>query len=101
MKRLVNTLLLIALLTFPQTFGQSLLSTRRTNTRAEAAVRVTLPNKESDVRFLVIGDTGTGSEKQREIGQLMLRYRQVYPYEFVLMMGDNLYGGEKAVDFKT
>jgi len=101
MNRLINVLLLIAFLTFPQTFGQSISSTQRTKASAEAPVRVTLPNKEGNVRFLVIGDTGTGSAKQREIGQWMLRYRQVFPYEFVLMMGDNMYGGEKAVDFKN
>ena len=98
MNRLVNAVLIIAFLTFPQTFGQSLSPTRRAS---EKPVLVTLPNKESNVRFMIVGDTGTGSEKQRELGQLMLRYRQVFPYEFVLMMGDNMYGGEKAVDFKN
>jgi 3',5'-cyclic AMP phosphodiesterase CpdA len=98
MNRLVNALLLIAFLVPPPTLGQS---AQRTNARVETSVRVTLPNNKDNVRFLVIGDTGTGSEKQRELGQLMLRYRQVFPYEFVLMMGDNMYGGEKALDFKN
>jgi hypothetical protein len=31
----------------------------------------------------------------------MVRYRQVFPFEFALLMGDNMYGGEKAEDFKT
>jgi hypothetical protein len=31
----------------------------------------------------------------------MLRYRQVFPFQFVLMMGDNMYGSEKAVDYKA
>jgi 3',5'-cyclic AMP phosphodiesterase CpdA len=30
----------------------------------------------------------------------MLRYRQTFPYEFALMLGDNMYGGEKAIDYK-
>jgi 3',5'-cyclic AMP phosphodiesterase CpdA len=98
MNRLVNALLVIAFLTSSQTIGQGLSPARR---GSDVPVSVTLPNKEGNVRFLVIGDTGTGSGKQRELGQLMLRYRQVFPYEFVLMMGDNMYGGEKAVDFKT
>lgn len=29
----------------------------------------------------------------------MLRYRQVFPFEFVLMMGDNLYGSETPKDY--
>jgi hypothetical protein len=31
----------------------------------------------------------------------MVRYRQAFPFEFALMMGDNLYGGETPLDFKT
>jgi hypothetical protein len=53
------------------------------------------------VRFLVVGDTGTGTEKQRELAELMHRYRQAFPFEFALLMGDNMYGGEKAEDFKA
>jgi predicted MPP superfamily phosphohydrolase len=29
----------------------------------------------------------------------MVRYKQVFPFEFVLMMGDNLYGGDSARDY--
>jgi hypothetical protein len=29
----------------------------------------------------------------------MTRYLSVFPYEFVLLMGDNMYGGESAQDF--
>ncbi|HEX8634785.1 MAG TPA: metallophosphoesterase [Pyrinomonadaceae bacterium] len=67
---------------------------------AAAPVKLTLPMKDGSVRFLVIGDTGTGTEQQYELGNVMLRYRQAFPYEFVLMMGDNMYGGEKPEDFK-
>jgi len=66
-----------------------------------APLPLTLPNKEGSVRFLVIGDTGTGSEKQHQLAGLMTRYRQVFPFEFVLMLGDNMYGGEKAADYKA
>jgi len=68
---------------------------------AASAVKLSLPLKEGSVRFLAIGDTGTGTEKQHQLADVMHRYRQVFPYEFVLMMGDNMYGGEKAADFKT
>jgi predicted MPP superfamily phosphohydrolase len=30
---------------------------------------------------------------------LGIPYRKVFPFEFVLMMGDNLYGGETAKDY--
>jgi hypothetical protein len=68
---------------------------------AGAAARLTLPNKDGSVRFLVIGDTGTGTAQQKELAAVMTRYHTAFPYEFVLMMGDNMYGGEKPADFKT
>ena len=86
MKRAFVSFILAIVFTFSTAYGQS--------------VKLTLPNKDNSVRFLVIGDTGTGSEQQQELANIMLRYRQVFPFEFVLMMGDNLYGSEKAVDYK-
>jgi len=65
-----------------------------------SAQRLTLPVKDGSVRFAVIGDTGSGSDKQREVGEMMAQYRGVFPFEFVLMMGDNLYGGEAPKDFE-
>ena len=64
-------------------------------------VKLTLPGKEGSVRFAVIGDTGTGTLKQQQLADLMLTYRQAFPFEFVLMMGDNLYGGESALDYRN
>jgi predicted MPP superfamily phosphohydrolase len=49
----------------------------------------------------VIGDTGSGTLQQRQVADMMMRYRSIYPFDFVLMMGDNLYGGESAKDFQT
>ncbi len=68
---------------------------------AGAPVRVNLPVKDGSVRFLVIGDTGTGTEKQKQLAEVMLKSRAAFPYEFVLMLGDNMYGGEKPADFKV
>ena len=65
------------------------------------AIKIALPLKEKSVKFVIIGDTGTGTEKQQELADILLRSRQVFPYEFVLMMGDNMYGGEKPADFKN
>ena len=72
----------------------------KSTTAAGAPVNVTLPMKDGSVRFAVIGDTGTGTEKQHEVGDLMVRTKAAYPFEFVLMMGDNLYKSEKAEDYK-
>lgn len=64
------------------------------------APKLTLPVKDGSVKFAVIGDTGSGSAKQREVGDTMVQYHNLYPFEFVLMMGDNMYGGEAPKDFE-
>jgi len=45
------------------------------------------------VRFAVIGDSGTGDEHQHRIARQMLAWHQRLPYDLVLMLGDNIYGG--------
>jgi hypothetical protein len=67
---------------------------------AKPAVPLTLPMKEGSVRFGIIGDTGTGSKQQQQLANIMMQYQAVFPYEFVLMMGDNLYGSETPADYR-
>src|SRR5262245_50307116 len=64
-----------------------------------AGQELRLPNKQGSVKFAVIGDTGTGDKNQAAIGSELASWRTRYPYEFVVMMGDNLYGGESKKDF--
>jgi len=71
------------------------------NNAAASPVKLALPLKEGSLRFAVIGDTGSGTQKQRDVGEMMVKYREAFPFEFVLMMGDNLYGGETPRDFET
>jgi len=59
-----------------------------------------LPLKPKSVRFAVIGDSGTGEEPQYQIGQEMSDYHAVFGFDTVIMLGDNLYGGQKPEDFK-
>ena len=102
MKRITASFVLTILLTLSSANAQER-SHPRTNGNAPATaapVKLTLPNKENSVRFVVIGDTGTGTEQQHELAQVMMRYRQAFPFEFVLMMGDNMYGSEKSGDYK-
>lgn len=101
MKRMTASLLLTILLTLTSAIAQNNSSLRSNGkSPSNSPVKLTLPNKDGAVRFLVIGDTGTGTDKQEELAQVMLRYRQVFPFEFVLMLGDNMYGSEKAADYK-
>ncbi len=50
--------------------------------------------------FAVIGDSGDGSKEQLAIAKLMVAARQKTPFDFVLMLGDNIYGGGKPKYFK-
>ena len=100
MKRITASLILTVFLTVASIYGQTSALRNNGNSRP-GAPSLTLPNKEGSVRFLVIGDTGTGSREQLELAQVMMRYWQTFPYEFVLMVGDNMYGSEKAADYKN
>jgi len=64
------------------------------------AGKLLLPLKEGSVRFAVIGDTGTGAAEQYEIARGLTGWRERFPFDFVLMMGDNLYGTEGPRDYK-
>ena len=57
------------------------------------------PLKSDSVRFAAIGDMGSGEQPQYEVAQQMLKTRQTFPFEFVIMLGDNLYGGSRPADF--
>jgi hypothetical protein len=68
---------------------------------AVAAQDLTVPNKATGtLRFAVIGDSGTGDSNQYRLAKVFTDLYQRYPYEFVLMLGDNMYGGENANDFR-
>jgi hypothetical protein len=64
------------------------------------APELKLPLTPNSVRFAVIGDSGTGERPQFEVAQQMLRYHASFPFDFVLMLGDNIYGSQTAADFK-
>jgi predicted phosphodiesterase len=53
----------------------------------------------SNITFAVIGDTGTGDEAQLYVARQMVKQREKTPFEFVLMLGDNIYekGEEKYI----
>jgi len=64
-----------------------------------AAQELTLPLRPDSVRFGVIGDTGTGATPQYEVGLQLAAYHEKFPFTFVIMMGDNLYGAQRPQDF--
>jgi hypothetical protein len=52
------------------------------------------PAVDESLKFAIIGDSGTGSSSQYRVAEKLIASRSSFPYEFVLMMGDNLYGSE-------
>jgi predicted phosphodiesterase len=55
--------------------------------------KLLLPNTLTSVKFAVIGDSGRWSREQRETAGQMALFRKQFPFEFVLMLGDNIYEG--------
>lgn len=63
------------------------------------AVPVNFPLRPHSVRFGVIGDSGTGNSAQYEMGREMEDIRKTTNFDFVVMLGDNLYGGHSRSDY--
>lgn len=63
------------------------------------ASRVQQPPDAPVTRFAVIGDMGNGSRRQRETAQQMWAQHARVPYEFVITVGDNMYGGQSPRDY--
>ena len=66
---------------------------------SRAAQQSILPLKSGSVRFAVIGDMGTGAQPQYDVAMRMEELRKSFPFDFVIMVGDNIYGGKSPSDF--
>jgi len=51
-------------------------------------------------RFAIIGDTGTGGSGEYQIAEKLTGSVKEFPFDTVLMLGDNIYGGETPSDFR-
>jgi 3',5'-cyclic AMP phosphodiesterase CpdA len=59
-----------------------------------------LPNKPGSLKLAVIGDSGQPGDGQKAIARQMTAWRARFPFELVLMTGDNLYGRERPGDYE-
>ena len=75
-------------------------SVTATAVAALPAQELALPRQSGSVRFLVLGDAGTGDREQYEVANQMIRYGRVFPFTFAIMLGDNIYGSERPQDFE-
>jgi 3',5'-cyclic AMP phosphodiesterase CpdA len=66
---------------------------------AEAAVP--LPNQKGSLKFTVLGDFGTGERGEYDLAARMARFHEVFDFDLVILVGDNLLGSERPEDFKA
>jgi hypothetical protein len=59
-----------------------------------------LRNRPGSLKFAVLGDFGTGKPSQYELAAQMAQLHRAYPYNLVVLVGDNLYGSERPQDFR-
>jgi hypothetical protein len=59
-----------------------------------------LPRKDGSVRFAVIGDVGRGDDAQRDVARQMTAWRARFPFDFVVMLGDNIYPPHTPEDYR-
>lgn len=64
-----------------------------------AAQDMKLPVMPNSVRFLILGDAGTGDREQYEVAAQVVRWYREFPFTFAIMLGDNIYGKERPQDF--
>jgi predicted phosphodiesterase len=59
---------------------------------ASASGNLALPNKSGSLKFAVVGDFGTGDPPSYETAAQMAAARSRFPFDMVLMVGDNIVG---------
>ena len=49
-----------------------------------------LPKKPGSYRFAALGDMGRGDKWQHDVSKQMQAFREEFPFDFVIMLGDNI-----------
>jgi hypothetical protein len=58
-----------------------------------------LPNRKDSLKFAAIGDSGTGDKPQYQVAAEMSAWHRTFPFDIVIMLGDNIYGSQRPQDF--
>jgi len=61
---------------------------------------IALPNAKGTLKFIVLGDFGTAAKREYDLADQMNKFHDRFPFETVVLVGDNLYGAERPQDFK-
>lgn len=73
---------------------------QQTGPTASASQTFNLPNRPDSLKFFVLGDFGNGGREQYELAAQMAKVQAAFPALLIITVGDNIYGGEGASDFK-
>jgi predicted phosphodiesterase len=84
----------------PAVFSVVLLAVVTLALSPSGAADFAFPLQANSVRFAVIGDMGTGKQPQLDVAQQMVKSRAVFPFEFAITLGDNIYTGSQPSDFE-
>ena len=71
------------------------------DTVVQAESAVALPNQDGSFKFGVLGDFGTAVKPQYELAEQMAALHGRFKYDYVILVGDNLYGSDRPQDFQT
>jgi predicted MPP superfamily phosphohydrolase len=83
--------------------GTTIAVTHAQQTATRSAVTpgvVAMPNRDDALRFAVLGDFGTGEPRQYQMAEQMVKTHASFPYEIVILVGDNIYGAERPQDMR-
>ena len=69
--------------------------------QSPAEAPVALPNEKGSLKFTVLGDFGTGGRGEYDLAARMAKFHEGFNFDFVVLVGDNLYGSERPQDFKV
>jgi Calcineurin-like phosphoesterase len=60
---------------------------------------LSVPNRPGSLKFAAIGDNGTGEQPEYDVANQMDLWHRRFPFDMVIMLGDNLYGSQGPADF--
>ncbi len=69
--------------------------------KVAASTPTAFPNAPNSLKFAVLGDFGTGDPAQYALAKRMEEVHKAFPFELVLLVGDNIYGSDRPQDYKT
>jgi 3',5'-cyclic AMP phosphodiesterase CpdA len=64
------------------------------------AQELTLPNRPDSLKYAAFGDNGTGEQPEYDVANQMDLWHRRFPFDMVIMLGDNMYGSQRPADFE-